>query len=287
MKGSAILSKVKIYSSKKWLSVLSLIIVACIGPAGFALDTMGPPVADMEQGQFKIGLDFSHSNMDLELNNGSWIENLDGVLLYWGDAVNLKLKDFEINRVCVNLGYGISDNFEAFFRLGGSRVEFGDSLWEDNEKFDSEAEPAMGFGVKATFLDEGNLQLGGLLQFNWAEFDGRLSASHWAASDFVEVDMAEVQIAVGINCMLSERVSVYGGPFFHFIGGELYDTFSEVDADTGGILTSEYLWDLEQDSAFGGYFGAQMALTENCFLNVEFQHTAAAEAFGAGIAWRF
>jgi hypothetical protein len=274
-------------NGKKRLFVLSVIIFVCSGPAGFALDPMGPPLANMEPGQYQVGFDFSYSNMDLQLHNGVWTETLDGVFLDWGDAVDLKLKDFEVNRGYANLGYGISEKVEAFFRLGVTRAEFGDSLWEDNEKFDSESEPAIGFGLKATFLDEGNIQLGGLIQFNWADYDGRLSASHWAGSDFVEVDTAEAQIAVGMNCMLSERLSVYGGPFLHFLDGELYDTFSEVDPNTGGLLSSEYLWDIEQDSAFGGYLGARMELSQNCFLSVEFQHTAAADAFGASIAWRF
>ena len=286
MKKTTIILKAQI--SRKTCSVrMVLFIVVLSGSAGFALDPMGPPVADMEQGQYKIEADYSHSNMDFELNNGIWIENLDGVFFDWGDAVDLTLKDFEVNRGYANLGYGIADNCEAFFRLGGSRAEFGDSLWEDKETFDSKAEPAIGLGIKATFLDQGNLQIGGLFQANWAKFDGKLYAEHWAASDFVEIDMAEIQIALGMNCMLSDQVSVYGGPFFHFIDGELYDTFSEVDAETGGLLTSEYLWNIEQDSVFGGYLGAQMELAENCFLNIEFQHTTAADAFGASIAWRF
>jgi len=273
--------------TKIWLSGFIFLIVGLGGTAAFALDPMGPPATNMEQGQFSIGADFSHSSMDIELSNGIWIEHLDGVFWDWGEAVDLTLKDFEVNRGYVHLGYGIADNCEAFFRLGGSRAEFGDSLWEDSEKFDSRAEPALGFGVKATFFEEGNFQFGGLLQANWAEFDGKINASHWAASDFVEVDMIEVQIAVGITCMLSDRVSIYGGPFVHFINGELDDTFSAIDTDTGGLLTSQYLWDIEEDSVIGGYIGTQMELTENCSLNMEFQHTAAANAFGASIAWRF
>jgi hypothetical protein len=272
---------------KNQLIILSVIILVCSEPAGFALDPMGPPVASMEPGQYQVGFDFSYSNMDLQLHNGVWTETLDSVFLGWGDAVDLKLKDFEVNRGYAGLGYGISENFEAFFRLGITKAEFGDSLWEDYENFDSESEPAVGFGLKATFLDEGNFQIGGLIQFNWADYDGELSAPHWGSSDFVEVDTAETQIALGMNCMLSDRFSVYGGPFLHFVDGELYDTFSEVDPDTGGLLTSEYLWDIEQDSVFGGYLGARMELGQNCFLNVEFQHTAAADAFGASIAWKF
>ncbi len=274
-------------TGKIYLSVFTFIISGLYCPAVFALDPMGPPATDIEQGQFKIGADYSHSNMDLELNNGTWLEYLDGIFYDWGEAVDLTLKNFKINRGYTNLGYGIADNFEAFFRLGGSNAKFSDSIWEDSEKFDSRAEPAIGFGIKATFFEEYNLKLGGLLQANWAGYDGKLNAKHWAASDFTEVDITEIQIAVGITCILSDRVSVYGGPFLHFLDGELNDIFSEVDTGTGGLLTSEYSWDIEQDSTFGGYLGTQMELAENCSLNIEFQHTATADAFAASFSWRF
>ena len=272
---------------KIWLSVFIFVIVGLSGATAVALDPMGPPSTNMQHGQFSIGIDFSHSNTDLELNNGVWTEYLDGVFYDWGDAVDLKLKDFEVNRGYFHLGYGISENCEAFFRIGGSSAEFGDSIWEDSEEFDSRAEPALGFGVKATLFDGGNFKFGGLVQTNWAGFDGKLDASHWASSDFVEVDMVEVQIAAGVTLMLSDRVSIYCGPFAHFINGELDDTFSAIDTGTGGLLTSQYLWDIEENSAFGGYLGTQMELTENCSLNMEFQHTSAADAFGMGLVWRF
>ncbi len=269
------------------LSIFMLLIISLNGTTAVALDPMGPPSTDIEHGQFSIGVDYSHSDTDLELNNGVWTEYLDGVFYDCGDAVDLKLKDFKVNRGYVRLGYGISDNCEAFFRIGGSSAEFGDSIWEDSEEFDSRTEPALGFGVKATLFDGGNFKFGGLIQTNWAGYDGKLDASHWASSDFVEIDMLELQIAAGVTLMLSDRVSIYCGPFAHFIDGELDDTFSAVDTGTGGLLTSRYLWDIEEDSSFGGYLGTQMELAENCSLNMEFQHTSAADAFGMGIVWRF
>ena len=54
---------------KKRLFILSIIILVFSGP-GFALDPMGPPVADMEPGQYQFGFDFSYTNMDLKLYNG-------------------------------------------------------------------------------------------------------------------------------------------------------------------------------------------------------------------------
>jgi hypothetical protein len=272
---------------KFYMSALISIILGFYCPGVFALDPMGPPSTDIEQGQFKLGAEYSHSNMNLELNNGIWIEYLDGIFYDEGDAVDLTIKNFKTNRGYINIGYGIVDNCETFLRLGGSKARFGDSIWEDSEKFNSRAEPAIGLGVKATFFEEYNLKLGGLLQANWAGYDGKLNAKHWASPDFVEADIAEIQIAVGLTCALSDCVSVYGGPFLHFIDGELEDIFSEVDPVSGGLLKSKYSWDIEQDSTFGGYLGTQMELAENCSLNIEFQHTAAADAFGANVFFRF
>ncbi|MBN2181516.1 MAG: hypothetical protein JW715_06355 [Sedimentisphaerales bacterium] len=269
------------------LQIVTFIVVVLYGTFAFALDPIGPPATNIEQSQFVIGAEFSHSEMDLELKNGMWIEYLDGVFWDTGDAVDLKIKDFEVNRSYVHLGYGIADNCEAFFRLGGSSAEFGDSIWEDSENFDSRSEPAIGIGIKATFYEDDYFQLGGLFQTNWAEYDGKLDASHWAAPDFVEVDTVEVQLALGLTCKLSDSVSVYAGPFAHFVSGELNDTYSEVDSGTGGLLNSKYIWDIEQDSVLGGFFGARAQLSENCFLNIELQHTSSSEAFGLGIAWRF
>lgn len=269
------------------LQSIAFTVVVWCGTAAFALDPMGPPSTDIEQYQFMLGAEFSHSKMDLELSNGMWTEYLDGVFWDTGEAVDIKLKDFKVDRSYVHLGYGISDYCEAFLRVGGSRGRFGDSIWEDAEDFDSESEPAIGIGLKATFYEENNLQIGGLIQTNWAEYDGKLDASHWVAPDFVEIDMVEIQIALGVTCMLSDAVSVYGGPFVHFVDGELSDTYSAVDSGTGGLLNSEYVWDLEQDSVFGGYIGARAELGENCFLNFELQHTSASSAFGMGIQWKF
>ncbi len=265
----------------------AVMIVSLGSSTVLALDPLGPPAAGLEQGQFKMGVDFSQSEMDLELSEGVWVEFLDGIFFDSGEATTFTLKDFEINRVYANFGYGLADNCEAFLRLGGTDGRFGDSLWEDSEEFESSSDLAVGGGIKATFFEAGGLKLGGLFQANWAEFDGQLSAPHWAASDFVEVDIAEVQIAVGASYTWADRVSVYGGPFFHFVSGDLDDTFSEVDAGSGDLLTSEYLWQIDEDSVFGGYFGVQLEVAEGCSFNVEYQRTAAADAFGASLMWRY
>ncbi|MHC4425140.1 MAG: outer membrane beta-barrel protein [Planctomycetota bacterium] len=263
-----------------------LMVVGLSGSTAFALDPMGPPAAGLKQGQFKAGVDYSHSEMDLELSEGTWIEYIDGVFWDSGEAVPFTLKELKINRTYASFGYGAGDNCEVFLRVGGTNAKFGDSLWEDAERYDSSTDFAIGGGVKVTFLEAGDLKLGGLFQANWAEYDGILDATHWAAPDFVEIDIAEIQIAVGATYDLADNFSIYGGPFLHFVSGDLDDIFSEVDGG-GGLLTSEYVWDIDEDSTFGGYIGAQFELGENCSFNIEYQSTAAAEALGASLTLKF
>jgi hypothetical protein len=272
-------------ANTNWLLSLVLAVFGLGSSACFALDLMGPPASGVKQGQFHIGADYSYSQMDLELDAGRWVEYLDGVFSDAGDAVSFTLKDFETARLYANLGYGIADNWDVFVRLGGTDAQFGDSIWQDQERFDSGAQMAIGGGVKATFYEEGNLRLGALLQASWAEFDGELLAPHWAAADSVEMDVTEIQIAVGATCRLTDQVSIYGGPFFHLVDGELDDQLSEWTED--GLLTSHYSWSVQEDSTLGAYIGAQVELAENCSVNIECQLTSAAEAIAVGLLWRF
>ncbi|NQT00511.1 MAG: hypothetical protein HQ580_00665 [Planctomycetes bacterium] len=251
----------------------------------FALDPMGPPVADLRQGQLKEGIEYSYSTMDVKLHEGKWIEHFDGVFNDSGEATSLTLKDFKMNKVYFNLGYGFTDNLDAFLRLGATTATFGDSIWEDAEKFDSNVDSTIGGGIKATFYEDDKLKVGGLLQASWGEFDGKLNASHWSAADFVEISMAEVQIAVGPTYKLDDHVSIYGGPFWHFITGDLDDEVNE--AIGGGLLNSQFSWDIDDSSTFGAYIGTQIDINENTSLNIEYQHTAESDAFVAGFLWRF
>lgn len=286
MKRRANLTKAK-NMSKIWFLSSALMIVGLCATEVFALDPMGPPTAGLRQGQFKVGVDYSYSTMDIELSEGQWIEHLDGLFYDSGEAVSFVLKDFKVSKGYANFGYGVADYCESFLRMGGANAEFGDSIWEDDEKFYTDTDFAIGGGIKATFYEEDNLKLGGLFQANWAEYDGELKALHWAASDLVGINMAEVQIAVGATYTWTDLVSIYGGPFLHFIHGDLEDIYSEVDVGSGSLLTSKYTWDVNEDSIFGGYVGVRLGLVEECSFCIELQHTAAACAFGASLMWRF
>ncbi|MHC4153406.1 MAG: hypothetical protein ACYST6_00550 [Planctomycetota bacterium] len=264
-------------------SVLLMLSVAA-SPA-FALDFMGPPTSSYGQGRVSAGVDYSYSDMDLELENGSWVEHLDGAFFDSGDAVSLTLKDFQMNKVYANLGLGLVDNLDVFLRLGVADATFDDAIWGDNEEFESHAEPAVGAGIRATFYENENFALGVLCQASWARFDGQLDSPYWPSADYVEVDIAEIQIAVGPTVKLTDQIAIYGGPFFHFVDGSLDDEFCE--AAEGGLINAEYSWDVQESSNFGGYIGASLNLAENTSFNIEYQHTADADAIALSFAWKF
>jgi len=294
MKRKAAIAQIR-NTRKICLTVFAFMIV-CFGvPAALALDTMGLPAAGLRQEEFSVGIDYSHSNMDLELNEGIYHDYAYGTYNSSGDLESLILKDFKVDRGYINLGYGISDMMEAFLRVGGTSAKFGESLFE-GEQFDGNMDFSIGAGVKATFYEDEKLKIGGLFQVNWSQFDGALKADDWPNPDYpgadnIKVEIAEVQIAVGPTYKLEEDVLIYGGPFYHYVNGDLDDTYSAPVIEEGSMveyfLTTEYSWAMEEDASYGGYIGTRLELAHYCSFNMEYQLTGAAYCIGASITWRF
>ncbi len=280
------------------LLVFAFTIICFSVPAAFALDTMGLPAAGLQQGQYSVGVDYSHSKMDLELSEGVFDEYIDGFYNFSGELESLILKDFKVDKGYLNLGYGISDMIEAFLRVGGATSRFGDSVWEGGEKFDGDWDFSIGCGAKATFYEDDKLKIGGLIQVGWSQFDGRLKPDDWPtffypAVDSVEIEITEIQIAVGPAYEIEEDVLIYGGPFYHYVDGDLDDIYSAPEViEEGGntselFITSHYNWTMEEDASYGGYIGTRLELAEDCSLNLEYQLTSAAYCIGANIKWIF
>ncbi len=72
-------------------------------------------------------------------------------------------------------------------------------------------------------VQEGDLIWGGLFQISWfsSEDTGTLVSAGHTITGTQEIDAYQIQIAVGTTYEM-EGLSIYGGPFLHFIGGD-YD----------------------------------------------------------------
>jgi hypothetical protein len=254
--------------------------------SAFILDPFESSLGTAHEPHFSVGADFSFSKMDLELTNGEWVNPESDPSS--GELGDKTIKDFEAIKVYGTVGYGFAKNWEAFLGFGGTKAEFGDDLWASGESFDS----GLGFGVRGGArttifeIPEYNLQIGGLIQLNWANYDGKLDAPQHVqpGPDFVDMDITEMQIAVGATYLWKEGFSVYGGPFVYYISGDL---------ETLTINGFDVSWDIDAGPVWGAYIGAQVDLdvwidfAENCFLTVEYQHASDASALNAGLMLRY
>jgi hypothetical protein len=236
--------------------IVMLVAVLFFSIPSFGLSFMGPPKAGLEQGQFGVGVNYSYSEMDLEVSGYgfSWTE------------------DVETNLLFADIGYGIMDKWDGYARVGLVKVEA--------EDFDGDNEFAYGFGTRVTLAEEENISWGALFQIGWYEGDDSVTGfipGYGIVTADQDIDVYEMQIAIGPTYE-ADKMRIYGGPFLHLLDGDY-------DADITGV--ADLSFDVEQESEFGGYIGAQFDIAENAIAGVEFQFTGDAWAITGGIGWGF
>lgn len=235
--------------------LMAIMVLCAAGPA-LALAPLGPPRAGLKQKQQSLGFLFARSEMDLKVS---------------GYGVSDTMTDSESTAYLVKAGYGLSDGCEIYSLLG-----FADLSSED---YNGSSELAWGFGTKFTVAKKDSVTWGGLVQFLY------ISSEDSAYEDIpgfgmqlieAEVKLFDIQIAFGPT-YTQDKFSIYGGPFLHFVEGDV----------DGSALGVDVTLDLEQESEFGGYVGAQFDLAESSSVFVEYQMTGDASAIAGGLVWRF
>jgi len=270
--------------------VVALVVISTFSSVALALPPMGPPRATAGQEQWTIGAEYGRGEMDLETSG-----DVGSVTL--GTPVNSRTKydieGLESNMVFGNVCYGIHDNWDVFVRLGAADGE--GVIDEDPPSgtgttytgMDGSLGFAWGIGTKATFWQDGDVTWGGLFQATWLDPDGSdvdLKGDPAYSGD-ADLDFWEVQIAAGPTVEY-DNFRVYGGPFLHFVGGDLDISGQTVSA--GPITTTMTAsQDIDEQSIFGGYVGAQWLLAENTTCSIELQATGDAWAIGVGAIWTF
>jgi len=274
---------------KTLLAVAILLLFFCCSVA-LALDPIDSPADKLKRGQFGVGADYSFSEMDFKARGRSilTIYNLTSgdIIGIQSQEQHLSLDGVEVHKAYANLGYGITDNLEAFLRLGSADAEW---------RGDGDTHFSFGFRTGVTFYQNDALQLSALAQYSWAEssFDSLLLTTVVGGTSYSmpmsgRLNMQELQIALGPTYELTKGISLYGGGFFHFADGKLGLKGS---ASTTGIpkigydLDSSY--DIDQASELGVYFGTKIGATNNISYSIEYQHTASADAIAMRLIWRF
>ncbi len=141
------------------------------------------------------------------------------------------------------------------------------------------------------------LAWGALFQIGWLKTESDYTCVDDLGDGYTETDegteefsVYNMEIAVGPTWKAAEGLSIYGGPFFNLINGEIDDDGTYV-IDDGEVVVESGTYsdsaDVKQDSSFGGYVGAQWDFAANASLFGEFQLTGAGWTFGTGVGWKF
>ena len=233
-----------------------IVVLSGLCSSSLALTPLGPPRAGLKQKQQSLGFVFASSEMDLEVS---------------GYGMSYTATDIDWKTYLVRAGYGLSDDCELYSLLGFSKCSTDD--------FNGSSEFAWGFGTKFTVAKKDSVTWGGLFQMlSMSSEDSATTEVPYLGytSASVDVQMFDIQISFGPT-YTQDGFSIYGGPFLHFVEGEL-------DVRANGDSASV---DIEQKSEFGGYVGAQFALAESSSLFFEYQKTDDASAIAGGLVWRF
>jgi len=231
-------------------AVVVLLMLSMAGTVS-AFGVLGPPTAGLNKGQVGIGIEYACSDSDVEISGFGGSGTLEGL---------------ESNMLLGQIGYGISDVWEIYGLLGTA-----DNESDDLDPIDFSYDFAYGFGTKFTFAKDEKLSWGIMFEMGWKSGDDSVSGIEF------EIAYSEMHVAVGPTWNAAEGVHIYGGPFFYMLDGDYEIHFG---GDT-------YSFDLEEESSFGGYFGAQFDVSTTAALCAEFQLTGDMSVFGVGFNWRF
>lgn len=278
-----------IQARKPQLTVAIIVLCFCCS-AGFALDPLGSASDKLQKGQFGIGVDYSNSDMDFKAKGRSNLAiynvTIGSLIGIQSEKQRLNLDGVEVHKTYANLGYGITDNMEAFLRLGAADADWGD---------DGDTHFSFGLRTGVTFYKKDALQLSALAQYSWAqsEFDSLplttvVSGTSYPLLMSGRLNMHEIQIAMGPTYELTDSVSLYGGGFFHLMDGTLD---LEGSATTVGIPQFRYdldsSYDIDQVSELGVYIGARIKTAKDISYSIEYQHTNSADAIAMRLLWKF
>jgi hypothetical protein len=121
---------------------------------------------------------------------------------------------------------------------------------------------------------------------NWLDTSVDFKSAWAGGTDEQQIDWEAYDLIVAVGPTVDMGGwNLYGGPFYYMLDGDLDLEGSETWAT--GYGTWEGSGDLEEDSSFGAFVGAQCTVMEKYDVTTELSITGDGWAIGAGIAVPF
>ena len=263
--------------------LIFLLVTSLSGSAAlWAGAPLGSPIAQLEKGKWQIGAELAIGEADWSAH-GQGIETVIGVgsLPY---EQSFQIDDLQSNTLFVLFGYGLTNDWDVFARLGGVQAESdfrvaGATPNTGNAgvtHLDNHYGLAAGLGTRATFYRRGAISLGGVLQGTWFE-PGESQFSYPLTGPpsgtlvtNAQLRYLQIQLALA-GVYQKEAWHAWIGPFLQHTEGDI-DLEAKYDFNgvpTGTIVASG---DLKNRTRVGVHLGGGLQV-KRCTYRLEGQFT--------------
>ena len=280
------------------MTMLVGLLVAITSVSAFGAGFLGTPTAELEQGQWNVGFNYTYIDMELDKAKVTWSEQDydDTGTLVDSETGSEKLEfdDVKTQRYYGTIGYGLTDSWEVYVQLGLADLK-AQAKYEGDpaEGLNFDNDFAWGWGTRYTFHEQGNCRWGASVQMNFLDtsWDTTWTEDEPGFSETVKVEVDwetyDLLIAVGPTVDMGGW-NLYGGPFYYMHDGD-WDSQGGGNwtaPGASGSFTFKESGDLEADSV-GGFVGAQFCVMEKANVTTEISFTGDGWAIGAGVAVPF
>ena len=252
----------------------------------FALNFMGPPTAELNQGQWAVGYNYAYSVQDLNKTGQDWSIIIDDIVTSTGEG-QLRIEDLTVQRHYIGVNCGLIDSWEIYARIGFSDVE-GDINWLGEgikTGYDFSNDFAWGWGTKITLKRSDTVAWGASLHMDWLDTSTSKTKNipgSGLRKDTVSIDTYDTLLAVWPTIDMSGW-KLYGGLFYYSLDGDYCFERNSFELDT---IEREDA-NIKEGSDLGAFIGAVLDVADNSDLTAELSFTSDGWALGAGIAQKF
>lgn len=260
---------------KSLVVVVVLVLVAGLSTSAFA-ERWGKPGANLEKGQSSLGLEYNYIEAEWDLQPPAYTS------CYKAE------EQAALNQLLVRVGYGLTEDLEAFIKIGGTSTDLTDIFHGSegcrNDHLQSNMEFTIVGGLAWTILEKDNFRLGAVGQLTYFEFDD----THLGAVGLrdQELVMTEMDGAIDANVFTLEgallasydldKLTPYAGVCM---------VITDVDMRWRILGNDPALLDIdvEQEGWFGMVVGVNYEVVENVNVGVELTHVSEGVGVSVGV----
>ena len=284
------------------INILTLLALS-IGYASILVAApIGSPRSISGQGLWSFGIDYSYTNMDLEVKGTQYEEQTITTTRTLTKDLDATITDMDSHALFCVLSYGLHDHWDVFVRLGASNSQGNLDISQytaggtpetvylnggERFEFSNQFDTAFGLGIRGTFWENQDFSFGISAQMTWlnpktegTETWTDPNPSHdITITGITDTKLSELLIAAGPTINLGD-LWVYGGPMISVVDAQFtFDGEFDNATQTGNLDA-----DLETDTEIraGGFVGAQWNLVSNVYCFSEIQVASDMWGFALG-----